>query len=605
MKAEAMSLTFLGNEGRVKVPFFQRGYVWDINNWDDLLSDLLDFDKSHFLGSLILKQQKQTGKPSEVLVIDGQQRLTTLSILLKALFNNFDEETQKKCENSIRNYLFYQEDLLDDNYLVKIEHSKIDKEYYQKIINDELAENEFDEIVVEDPTKKVTSKDKANKKKYNKVLQCFKYFSEKLKDIEPEKRKDLFKRLLDKENKILVIIDLLDGEEEQEIFDTINSAGVRLSSADIIKNALFQKALDLFDNAEVDALYKKNWENVFSIDDDAINYWDKKRLTGRIPRDNIEILLHSVAVIKNIFDPDQHILSDLSKLYKKHILEISKEELKNFLEEISKYAKLFREKILVFDKSTQFNYQDNYMRLFHILNVCEISTFHPYILSLFFKYGNNEDKLVEELHKIETMIVRRMITKCETKSYNKMCKDFINDNSAIDKKIDEQTDEDIKEGLRDISNKNAALILFWVELYRRNNDKKESLEALKYNYSLEHIMPQKWTEYWNNVDIVDENGKIITDNEIGKRERESKIYQIGNMTLLNSSLNTSIRNYEFHRKIEGEGGKKGIKDYADLGITKFDVIKPYNSGDKIWNEKKIVERTESLANDILSIWSKK
>ena len=48
MKAEAMSLTFLGNEGLVRIPFFQRGYVWNIENWEDILTDLLDFEKSHF-----------------------------------------------------------------------------------------------------------------------------------------------------------------------------------------------------------------------------------------------------------------------------------------------------------------------------------------------------------------------------------------------------------------------------------------------------------------------------------------------------------------------------------------------------------------------------
>ena len=54
MKAEAMSFTFLGNEGIVKIPFFQRGYVWTKLNWEDMLLDLLDAQKSQFLGSLIL-----------------------------------------------------------------------------------------------------------------------------------------------------------------------------------------------------------------------------------------------------------------------------------------------------------------------------------------------------------------------------------------------------------------------------------------------------------------------------------------------------------------------------------------------------------------------
>lgn len=597
MKAEAMSLTFLDNEGLVRIPFFQRGYVWNIENWDDILIDLLDFNKSHFLGSLILKQlEKQTGKPKEVLVIDGQQRLTTLSVLLRALYNSFDAETQKNCDSSVKNYLFFKKNQTDKDFFVKIEHSKIDKKYFQKVIKNEVTQDEYDAIVVENPATKTTSKS-------NKVLQCLKYFTEKLNTIEVSKRLDLFNRLLDQENKILVIIDLSEKEDEQAIFDTINSAGVRLSSADIIKNALFQKALDLFDNVEdVETLYKDNWENVFSLDEDAMNFWDTPRATGRLMRDNIEILLHSISVIKGFFDPDKHTLSDLSNLYKAYILKINKTDLEAFIKEISKYAKLFREKILVFNGSTLFNHQDNYSRLFHILSVCEISTFHPYILSLFYKYDNNETKLCEELKKIERVVIRRMITKSETKSYNKMCKEFIKDNSTVDVKISEQTKDEVVNGLSSISNKNATLLLFWVELYRRANDSKQSVKELKYNYSLEHVMPQKWEEYWSKVDVVDNASNVITDKELAKRERYSKIYSIGNMTLLNSSLNTSLRNYEFSRKIEGEGKKRGIRHYADLGITRFDILDVYDNGDKVWNEKKITGRTTNLANDILIIW---
>lgn len=58
MKAEARSLTFLANEGSVKIPFFQRAYVWNEDNWEELISDLLESGKSHFLGSLILKQEE-------------------------------------------------------------------------------------------------------------------------------------------------------------------------------------------------------------------------------------------------------------------------------------------------------------------------------------------------------------------------------------------------------------------------------------------------------------------------------------------------------------------------------------------------------------------
>ncbi len=597
MKAEAMSLTFLGNEGLVRIPFFQRGYVWDITNWEDILSDLLDFEKSHFLGSLILKQQeKQTGKPKEVLVIDGQQRLTTLSILLRATFNSFDDETQANCEAALKNYLFFKKNQTDKHFLVKIEHSKVDRKHFQNVIKNTIGPEEYDTIVVENPTARLQSN-------HNKVLQCFKFFTERLKEISESDRTELFNRLLNQDNRILVVIDLSDKEDEQAIFDTINSAGVRLSSADIVKNALFQKALDLYGNSsEVEILYSENWESVFSLDEEAINFWDTPRATGRLMRDNIEILLHSVAVIKGFFDPDKHTLSDLSVLYKAYIASLTRADLEAFIVELAAYAKLFRENILAFNNSSLFSYADQSARIFHILSVLEITTFHPYILSLFYNHRNNETKLFTELRKIERLVIRRMITRSETKSYNKMCREFIRDNAAIDVRIQEQSNEDVLTGLTAISNKHAALILFWIELYRRGIDSKQSVKELKYNYSLEHILPQKWEEYWHSVPVMADDGTVISDSEAAKKQRYQKIYWLGNMTLLNSALNSSLRNYTFARKIDGEGRKKGMRAYADLGITYFDIIIPYDQGKSEWNEERIVERTHSLADDIFTMW---
>jgi len=596
MKAEAMSLTFLGNESLIKIPFFQRGYVWNKSNWEDVLADLLDFNKNHFLGSLILKQQeKQSGKTKEVLVIDGQQRLTTLSILLRSLYNSFDNETQKNCENEIRNYLFYKKNVTDKDYIVKIEHSKIDRKYFQMVIKNEVTDQDYEKIIIEDSAIKTISKD-------NRILQCYKYFSEQLKDISEESRLNLFNRLLDQDNKIIVLIDLSVDDDEQAIFDTINSAGIRLSSADIIKNAIFQKALDVFGNTDdVEILYKENWETIFAKDEETIAFWDTARASGRLMRDNIEILLHAIAVINGFFDPDKHTLSDLSMLYKEYIRKFNITDLEGFVNEIAKYATLYKEKILIFEKSSLFTFSDIHSRLFHILNNCEITTFHPYILSLFYKC-NTQAPLEKKLQEIETLVIRRMITKSDKKNYNKMCKEFINDDTAINKYIAEQTDFDVLNGLSYISNKDAALLLFWIELYRRSNDTKYDMKELKYTYSLEHIMPQKWEEYWSIIDVVDANGNKITDYEAAKAFRNQKIYSIGNMTLLNSSLNTSVRNYEIERKIEGEGKKKGIRKYADLSITRSDIIDKYDAGEKVWDEQRILQREKELAEDILNIW---
>ncbi|GHU34324.1 hypothetical protein FACS1894105_00890 [Clostridia bacterium] len=589
MKAEARSLTFLAQEGAVKIPFFQRTYVWNDTNWGELITDLLENDKSHFLGSLILKQvDVRSGETKQVLVIDGQQRLTTLSILLHALFDSFDTELQTKCkqDGKFDVCLFYKKDMFENDVQVKIEHSRIDRKYYQQVIKSEINPNDINIATC-----------KSN------ILKCYKFFSDRLLTVSIDARKKLFSDLLNPNNHILVVIDLTETDDEQTIFDSINSAGVRLSSADIVKNILFQKAFDLYNNQEeVESLYSEYWENVFSINEDAIAFWDTARTTGRLLRDNVEILLHSISVIEGFFDPEKHTLSDLSKIYKAHIAELNQAGLTSFIKAIAEYAKLYREKILVFDSSELFGYAEYEKRLFHILSVCDVSTFHPYILYLYRKYASNTLELRNELKKVETLVLRRTVCNSESKSYNKLCKEMILDPTRIDELLTETSDGVFKNSLLNISNKHAALLLFWIELYRRKNDNRYDRDELKFSFTLEHIMPQKWEEFWYDVPIFDMDGNHITDAETAKQYRSKLVYSIGNMTLLKSKLNTSVRNYEFARKIDGEGRKHGIRHYAELGITKIDILGKYDSGDKVWNEAKICERTKQLTDDVLKIW---
>ncbi len=590
MKAEAKSLTFLANEGSVQIPFFQRAYVWNEDNWEELISDLLQKDKSHFLGSLILKQvDVPIGSSKQVVVIDGQQRLTTLSILLRALFNSFDEELQQKCkqDGKFDVCLFYKKDMFESEICVKIEHSKIDKQHYQAVIKNE-----------KDPATIDPGNCESN------VLKCFKYFTERLQQVNLEDRKRLFSDLLNPNNEILVVIGLSEADDEQSIFDTINSAGVRLSSADIVKNTLFQRAFNLYGygSGKVEDLYKENWESVFASDEQSITFWGAERTWGRFRRDNIEILLHSIAVIEGFFDPEKNTLTDLANIYKVYINGLNSEEYLKFIDLLTVYARLYREKMLVFTSSDLFGFNDYQERLFHILNVCEISTFHPYILFLYKKYAGDPVGLKETLKKLETMVIRRFICNSETKNYNKLCKDFIGDHRKIDKVLEDTPDNAFRNALLKINNKQAALLLFWVELYRRNKDKRYDRDELKYTYTLEHLMPQKWEEFWSNIPVIGDDGCAIADPNVAKQYRYRWIYSIGNMTLLKSSLNSALRNYEFTRKVEGENRKRGIRHYAELGITKFDVVEPFDAGSKVWDEARIRERTKQISDDVLAIW---
>ena len=152
-----------------------------------------------------------------------------------------------------------------------------------------------------------------------------------------------------------------------------------------------------------------------------------------------------------------------------------------------------------------------------------------------------------------------------------------------------------------IKNREATLILFWIELKRRYDSKKYDLKELKYDYTLEHIMPQKWEENWSDVPYVNAKGEEIDEAE-GKVNRQKMVYSIGNMTLLTGKLNTSIQNNKFKVKMEGSPKRKGVKAYAELSITSIDIVENVYNAHKEWNEYQCLQRQVALTKEVLDIW---
>jgi uncharacterized protein with ParB-like and HNH nuclease domain len=253
VKADVFPFSFIANENLLKIPFFQRGYVWGEENWQDIFDDLFGMKESLFFGSLILKHHRVVaGTYKTATVIDGQQRLTTLSILFRALYDTFDADTQTNAKDSLYKFLYYKKSELKADYFIKIEHSKVDAEYYNKVISGELKDNVPDMKSVD--------------KSLHRIVRCYYYFRNLLLEKTEDERTKLYDQLASDSFNILVVITLTDEDDEQAIFDTINSAGIRLSGADIIKNALFQRLTELVnDNNLVYGIYKKNWEDTFYV----------------------------------------------------------------------------------------------------------------------------------------------------------------------------------------------------------------------------------------------------------------------------------------------------------------------------------------------------
>ena len=500
MEAHEKSFTFMNGPIRIEIPFFQRGYVWNKDNWRDLIEDLLDEKSSHFLGSIILKAIKtESGEIPRWSLIDGQQRLTTLSVLLRACYDNlplstYDDEIQADLKKQMQDMLFYKEKSISAVRKAKIQHSLVDSPAFGKVIHGEMSDKLDDIVLAEEASKE--------KKASDGILQCYKFFCKYL-DKDEEKTSRLWELLQNQNAKILVKIDLEADENEQAIFDTVNSAGVRLTCADTIKNSISQYAIDkaeenrknhevvevklkddtvhIESKEDVIGLYKSTWENTFSCDGDTIGYWATLRPLGRITRDNLEILLHCIALIEGIYNPEEHKVSDLPDIYKEYTKNLTTKELMEFIIEICSYGEIYRKFFCSFDATTLYSYKKPIQRLFHILNVCDISTFHAYILKLLNKYSNSdEDKLpadiLKELHNLEIIAIRYVICGSSTKNFNKNCADLLADKTTtadlINDRQDEIKDAILAQKVKDISNKHATLLLFWLELKRRSEDEK-------------------------------------------------------------------------------------------------------------------------------------
>lgn len=608
MRAEDKSFYFLATPSYYDIPFFQRAYVWNEDNWSELFGNLTDKNQNHFLGSIILKNELAiAGSVARFSVIDGQQRLTTLSILLRACYDHivqhsheygYDEDIIKTCQVKMESLLFVPEGGIKQKLHVKINHSHLDKKAFEEVINGDLDKNDKWEKYVGLPDDDNSSS----------IIKAYAYFRDELLDVNQEIIDYLWELLTVDKIKFLVNIDLDVNDNEQAIFDTVNSAGVRLSSADTIKNLLYQKYVELLrktESGDIDEAaieeYESTWVDAF-IADEALNaYWESQRQYGRMKRSNLETFLHAFAVVQGFFNPAENNMADLPQEYRKKVSKMDISALEDFLKELHDYSVVFKEYFS--DEDSLLTYNDYVGRIFNICNVLEVSTFHPYLLQqlYFLKTGNaEEDEIKDRFFILEKYMVLNAICKGSTKNYNNECLQLV-DSKKTPQEILEScqyiSEGNFVNGLRRMTtNKLPNMLLFWIELYRRNEDNFD-IKILKYMYTLEHIMPQKWAQNWYDVPVYDTDGNEVEDADEMERVRSHAIYEIGNMTLLNSKLNTSISNGNFTDKINGKNGRKGIKDLADIRLTR-DVIEKNTD----WNELKIYTRTAELEKQIRKIW---
>jgi hypothetical protein len=427
------------------------------------------------------------------------------------------------------------------------------------------------------------------------VSQAYKYFVNKLNETKVD-----FDTIC---NAIQFVgVDLDPDEDEQQIFDTINSLGVRLTTAELLKNYFFGR--DEFSS------YETYWLDVFEKNEDTKAYWDKEITTGRIKRTFIDLFFYAFLQIKiqdvslQVNTEDKLSFSRVEKLfesYKRFIKDYCTGDKQTLLTEIREYAKVFKN---TFDSeivNKELTSNAGVERLNAVIFQLDTTTLIPYVL---FVERNVQDILMRnDLYDyLESYIMRRIVTRASTKNYNQLFSDRLILNRILSKadlitymsgqvdKVNQMpTDTDIREAFNEalLINKYAAGVLYLIESKNRTRN-LHSTQLLGISiYSLEHMMPKKWRNHWK-----------FNGSKADEEARDRKLLTLGNLTIITQSLNASIRDADWATKKAGQGNNGGLNKYA----VSIETLSPYLSLD-VWDESAIAQRAKDLTAKALSTWS--
>ena len=371
----------------IEIPFFQRSYVWQEGLWSRLLEDMeyvVKSRKTHFLGSIILKEGRRP-LPGEQFascktVVDGQQRLTTFLIFLKVL-----------CLKQRQNLFDFQFRIMGQE--IALRHGRNDIAAFEKVMSMTQVEK-IDHFETS-----------------SRVIDAFNYFVEHI----DEKKLDIMQIMMHTQ---FVRIDLNADEDEQQIFDTINSLGVKLTTAEPLKNYFFSR--------ESVGEYESKWVQVFEKDEEIKRYWDTELETGRITRAMIDIFFDAYFQLfiqdrkYNISNEDKLMyarIGEMAQSYQHFINTYCFGDKNVVLGQMKEYALCFMRTFRPEQCNMVVPRESGLERLNVIIFGLKNSTLIPYILFL-----AKNIQSVQELNRIcgilESYIMRRMVVHASTKNYN-------------------------------------------------------------------------------------------------------------------------------------------------------------------------------------------
>lgn len=553
MKAtEARFLTVLRDASQFAIPIYQRTYSWTEREcrqlWDDVLrAGRRDTISAHFVGSIVYIREGlgTVTLQSPLLVIDGQQRLTTITLLLEALARSLgDKEPFDGFSASKLRYYYLLNHLEDGERRYKLILSQTDNASLRAILNRQPRPKEYSIRIEEN-------------------FALFRKWIAEAKDDLEALCKGLAK---------LVVVDIAldrDQDNPQLIFESLNSTGRELSQADLIRNFVL---MGLEPHLQT-RLYQQYWypmevdfgQEAYTAYFDAFMRHYLTLKTGSIPN------------VREIYEA-----------FKGYARSPEAGDIEELVADIRTFAGYFCKMALGTEEDADLR------RAFRDVRELRVDVAFPFLLELYHDYATDrlsKEDLAKALRLVESYVFRRAVCSIPTNSLNKTFATF---SRALDKDHYLESiqghfltlpsyrrfpsNDEFKREIKSRDLYNFRSRSYWLRRLENHNRKERVLVD---EYSIEHIMPQN------------ENLSSQWKTDLGpgwERIHETYLHTLGNLTLTGYNSEYSDRPFTQKRDMEGGFGQSPLRLNKGLGgLTR-------------WDEDAILKRAEELANQALEVW---
>lgn len=596
-----------------EIPAFQRPYVWNEEDqwqplWDDIqrvaeavlvAGPVSDGDTAakaprHFLGAVVLKQlSSAAGDPLRNSVIDGQQRLTTLQLVLGAARLVMEERGQDEVAESLAELIANTATRFRGTpKQFKLWPSRVDRAAFEAA----MASGAGTEAALGEV----------------RIVAAFAFFRRSIGAWADRtdgtgtvaQRLTALRDALEKHLQI-VAIDLGAGDDDQLIFETLNDRGTPLLAADLIKNYVFQRGEEL--GADTESWSEQYWKE---FDED---WWRCEVAQGRLFRSRIDMFLQYWLTMRLQTEiPTDSVFVRFRSYSLEHL--VDRVQAAQFLAGLRRDADLFRDLVERDEKTPGRRF---YAR---VVEALEFGVFIPLLLWLINDRQTAPQPQVERaLEAVESWAVRRILLRRTMKDVNNLVvallrelaqnRDQIGDATVAFLKAQQAdarqwpTDEELVNELPmikaygNIKQARLGLVLAGIELHLRTVRHEDV--SLPARLEIEHVMPQGWRRYW------DGEGR---EDPVAEARRDGLVNSLGNLTLVTKKLNGALSDRPWTDaeavRIAPTGkdaglGKRTLLDRYSVLVLNRELISAHVDA---WREEDIVTRSRQLAAAVAAAW---